>query len=82
MKHLEDQDDEGVQQKMKEMGDDLDQKVEDLNDLQELNRTLVTKERESNDELQEARKELISVMFFPILYFVHPKLYYVSMDKH
>lgn len=67
MKHLEDQDDEGVQQKMKEMDDDLNQKVEDLNDLLELNRTLVAKERESNDELQEARKELITVMFFLIL---------------
>ncbi|XP_023535767.1 factor of DNA methylation 1-like [Cucurbita pepo subsp. pepo] len=60
MKHLEDQDDVGVQQKMKEMDDDLNQKVEDLNDLHELYRTLVAKERESNDELQDARKELIS----------------------
>lgn len=67
MKHLEDQDDVGVQQKMKEMDDDLNQKVEDMNDLHELYRTLVAKERESNDELQDARKELITVMFFPIL---------------
>lgn len=59
MKHLEDQDDEAVQKKMKEMMDELSDKKEELTDLEALNSTLISKERQSNDELQEARKELI-----------------------
>ncbi|KAF2321510.1 hypothetical protein GH714_000187 [Hevea brasiliensis] len=59
MKHLGDQDDTAVQKKMKEMNDELEQKVEDLADVESLNQTLIVKERQSNDELQEARKELI-----------------------
>ncbi|KAF2321502.1 hypothetical protein GH714_000151 [Hevea brasiliensis] len=58
MKHLGDQD-TAVQKKMKEMNDELEQKVEDLADVESLNQTLIVKERQSNDELQEARKELI-----------------------
>ncbi|KAL5569072.1 hypothetical protein UlMin_025647 [Ulmus minor] len=38
----------------------LKEKEEELEDLEALNQTLVMKERKSNDELQEARKELIS----------------------
>nr|QDC18029.1 factor of DNA methylation 1-like B [Hypericum perforatum] len=59
MKHLDDQDDEAVQNKMKEMTDELKEKKDDLSDLESLNETLVLKERQSNDELEEARKELI-----------------------
>ncbi|KAK2970276.1 hypothetical protein RJ640_021351 [Escallonia rubra] len=59
MKHLGDQDDTGVQQKIKEMEEVLEQKMEDRDDLEILNQTLVTKERRSNDELQAARRELI-----------------------
>ncbi|KAF8041778.1 hypothetical protein BT93_A0395 [Corymbia citriodora subsp. variegata] len=59
MKHLEDQDDEAVQKKMKEMNEELQEKKDELTDLEELNSTLISKERRSNDELQEARKELI-----------------------
>ncbi|KAJ0794939.1 putative XS domain-containing protein [Helianthus annuus] len=36
-------------------------KVEEMGDLEDMIQTLVVKERESNDELQEARKELIKV---------------------
>ncbi|XP_062089970.1 factor of DNA methylation 1-like [Humulus lupulus] len=59
MKHLENEDDESVQKKMKEMNDELQEKVDDLDDLESLNQTLLTKERETNDELQEARKALL-----------------------
>lgn len=60
MKHLGDDDDAAVRKKMKEMTDELEEKVDDLRDLESLNQTLVIKERQSNDELQEARKELIA----------------------
>ncbi|XP_062089971.1 factor of DNA methylation 1 [Humulus lupulus] len=59
MKHLGNEDDESVQKKMKEMNDELQEKVDNLDDLESLNQTLLTKERETNDELQEARKALI-----------------------
>ncbi|KAK4846197.1 hypothetical protein QYF36_014247 [Acer negundo] len=59
MKHLEKADDAAVQKKMEEMNDKLKEKMEDLENLDDLNNTLITKERQSNDELQDARKELI-----------------------
>ncbi|XAR50485.1 hypothetical protein NMG60_11004827 [Bertholletia excelsa] len=42
--------------KEREMKEELEQKIENLEDL---NQTLFTKERQSNNELQEVRKELI-----------------------
>lgn len=63
MKHLGDEDDEAVKKKMKEMNVELEEKVESLEDMESLNQTLIAKERQSNDELQEARKHLISVRF-------------------
>lgn len=60
MKHLGDDDDDAVQRKMKEMTEELDQKIEDMNHLEDMNQTLVVKQRQSNDELQEARQELIA----------------------
>ncbi|KAI8018978.1 Factor of DNA methylation 1 [Camellia lanceoleosa] len=59
MKHLGDEDDAAVQKKIKEMNEELEQKVEEMGSLEDLNQTLIVKERQSNDELQEARKELI-----------------------
>ncbi|KAK9281822.1 hypothetical protein L1049_004728 [Liquidambar formosana] len=59
MKHLGDEDDTAVQNKMKEMNEELEEKVGEMDDLESLNQTLIVKERQSNDELQEARKELI-----------------------
>lgn len=67
MKHLGDQDDTGVQKKMKEMTEELEGKVGEMDDLEALNHTLIVKERQSNDELQEARKELIAVCLFKFL---------------
>ncbi|CAK8574569.1 unnamed protein product [Lathyrus sativus] len=59
MKHLGDQDDAAIKKKMEEMKAELKDKMDDLDDMEAMNNTLVTKERRSNDELQEARKELI-----------------------
>ncbi|KAJ4842951.1 hypothetical protein Tsubulata_026607 [Turnera subulata] len=59
MKHFDNQDDEAVQSKMKEMEEELKEKIDDLHDVESLSRALTIKERESNDELQEARKVLI-----------------------
>ncbi|KAI9089491.1 hypothetical protein K1719_029096 [Acacia pycnantha] len=56
-KHLGD--DDAVQKKIKEMNDELESKEVELDDTESMNQALITKERQSNDELQEARKELI-----------------------
>ncbi|XWS20521.1 hypothetical protein CRYUN_Cryun31cG0108700 [Craigia yunnanensis] len=58
MKHLG-QDDAAVQKKMEEMNNELKEKIDDLQDLESTNQVLIYKERQSNDELQEARKVLI-----------------------
>ncbi|XP_057474603.1 factor of DNA methylation 1-like [Actinidia eriantha] len=60
MKHLGDEDDAAVQKKIKEMNEELEEKVDEMAGVEDLNRTLIAKERQSNDELQEARKELIT----------------------
>ncbi|XP_010537880.1 PREDICTED: factor of DNA methylation 1 [Tarenaya hassleriana] len=60
MKHLEDQDDEAVKQKMKEMNEELEEKKSELEDMELMNTHLMTKERQSNDEIQVARKALIA----------------------
>ncbi|CAN1806570.1 Factor of DNA methylation 1 [Linum perenne] len=62
MKHLEDQDDAAVKKTMKEYTDELEQKMEDLSSVETLNQTLIVKERQSNGELQEARKILIQAL--------------------
>ncbi|KAK8645816.1 hypothetical protein V6N13_119627 [Hibiscus sabdariffa] len=58
MKHLG-QDDAAVQEKMKEMENEVRDKQDDMKDLESTNVLLLTKERQSNDELQDARKVLI-----------------------
>ncbi|OVA17165.1 putative domain XH [Macleaya cordata] len=59
LKHMGGEDDVAIKQKILEMAKQLDDKMDEMNDLQSLNQTLIVKERTSNDELQEARKELI-----------------------
>ncbi|EYU21705.1 hypothetical protein MIMGU_mgv1a020880mg [Erythranthe guttata] len=58
MKHMGG-DDAAVQQKIDSMNEQLQEKKDDLDGLEDLNKQLLLKERQSNDELQEARKELI-----------------------
>ncbi|KAL2479054.1 Factor of DNA methylation 1 [Forsythia ovata] len=60
MKHMGGKDDAAVQKKIKEMNEQLDEKIEEMDGLEDLNKQLVTKELLSNDELQKARKELIA----------------------
>lgn len=61
MKHLGGDDDAAVQNKIKEMNEELVGKMEEMEDLESLNQTLLAKERRSNDELQDARRTLITV---------------------
>ncbi|XP_026400207.1 factor of DNA methylation 1-like [Papaver somniferum] len=46
--------------KIEELSKKLEEKEGETESLQDLNHTLIVKERKSNDELQEARKELIN----------------------
>ncbi|KAK3232145.1 hypothetical protein Dsin_004026 [Dipteronia sinensis] len=66
MKHMGDGDDGDAEvlEKMDTILKDLREKEGELEDLDALNQTLVVKERKSNDELQEARKELVNVSTF------------------
>ncbi|KAF2301482.1 hypothetical protein GH714_025015 [Hevea brasiliensis] len=59
MKHLGNANNAALQKKMKMMTAELEQKDEDLVFVESLNQTLIMKERQTNDELQEGRKELI-----------------------
>lgn len=63
MQHMGGEDDSAVQEKIKEMKGELDEKIDDMKHLDEMNNALVLKERQSNDELQEARKLLIQVLY-------------------
>ncbi|KAE9465280.1 hypothetical protein C3L33_02809, partial [Rhododendron williamsianum] len=60
MKHMGDDGDLEVLKKVDAIHTMLREKEGDLDDLEALNQTLIVKERKSNDELQEARKELVN----------------------
>ncbi|KAL5719126.1 hypothetical protein ACHQM5_011950 [Ranunculus cassubicifolius] len=62
LKHMGGEDDTGVQKKMEELQNELDEKNEEMSGVESLNQTLMIKHRQTNDELQEARKELIEGM--------------------
>ena len=61
VKHMEG---EGVDVKKRteELTAKLNERIEEMEDLEALNQTLVIKERMTNDEIQDAKKELIAVM--------------------
>lgn len=61
MKHMEDVEDV---QKAESILKELSEKERDLEELDDLNQALIVKQRKSNDELQEARKEIINVRIF------------------
>ncbi|CAI9270274.1 unnamed protein product [Lactuca saligna] len=58
MKHMTHEDVE-AKKNFESIKEDMKEKEEELEDLEELNQSLVIKERLINDELQDARKELI-----------------------
>lgn len=60
IKHMGGEEDSGLKKKMDEMGEELKDKIGEMEHLEALNQALVVKERKSNDELQDARKELIT----------------------
>ncbi|CAJ1970903.1 unnamed protein product [Sphenostylis stenocarpa] len=60
MQYIEDDGDSEVLNKVDVLHKDLREKEQSLHELDALNQTLIIKERQSNDELQEARKELIN----------------------
>lgn len=60
MKHIEDEDEKDIFTEMDSLLKDLRDKEEQLSDLEALRQTLTVKELRSNDELQDARKELIN----------------------
>ncbi|CAK9133594.1 unnamed protein product [Ilex paraguariensis] len=60
MKHMGDDGDLEVLQKVEAMQTMLREKEGEFEDLESLNQALIVKELKSNDELQEARKELIN----------------------
>ncbi|GAB4831801.1 hypothetical protein Ancab_005816 [Ancistrocladus abbreviatus] len=60
MKHVGDEGDMEVIEKVDKMLKDLREKEGELEELEVLNQTLIVKERRSNEELVEARKELVN----------------------
>ena len=52
-----------LRQELDELAEELKQKVDELEPMEFLNQTLIIKEKKSNDELQDARKELIDVSY-------------------
>lgn len=57
-------DDEEDKKKLESIEDDLKDIYEELEDVESLNIRLIINERMSNDEVQEARKQLFTVSFF------------------
>jgi cell shape-determining protein MreC len=51
-----------VKKRTEELTKQLDERMDAMEHMDELNQTLIIKERMTNDELQDAKKELIKVM--------------------
>jgi hypothetical protein len=83
LKHIEDDDDVEVLKRVDDLHMGLREKEQALQDLESLNQTLIIKERKSNDELQEARKELINVSTFPDISSLSSLLiHYINLEDH
>lgn len=55
-----------AQKKIESLEENLKDKDDELEYLEDLNQALFTLERKSSDELMDARKELINVSFFSL----------------
>lgn len=51
-----------VKKRTDELTEELNEKIKEMEYMEGLNQTLIIKERKTNDELQDAKKALISVM--------------------
>lgn len=60
MKHMGDED-KNLKEELDKLLETLEEKNEELDNIESLNQTLIVKERRINDELEEAKKELTSV---------------------
>lgn len=58
--HMKEDGNADQKKKLDSIKQELEEKVEELEDIEDLNQALVIKERKTNDEIQEARKVLIS----------------------
>ena len=63
MKHMPGEEDSESKKKIKELTEELQDKYDEMEYMESMNQTLLIKERKSNDELQNARKELIAVSY-------------------
>ncbi|XP_023519693.1 protein INVOLVED IN DE NOVO 2-like [Cucurbita pepo subsp. pepo] len=61
MKHMGEDGDDDAKKKMDQIQQDLNEKEEEFEYFQNINQNLIIKERRTNDEVQDARKELIHV---------------------
>lgn len=62
MKHMAEEEDGDVKKKINSIREELKEKEEELDGLEDLNQALIINERKTNDELQDARKELINYL--------------------
>lgn len=67
MKHMGDDEDLENMKKMEGIEQELKEKEEDLEAMEKLNQALIVQEHKTNDEVQDARKELIAVSSLVIL---------------
>lgn len=75
IRHMGEEGDTEAEKKKILIEQELREKEEELENLGSLNQTLIIKERKCNDEVQEARKELIQVSYFGIFNYVPCLLY-------
>ena len=66
MEHMDVDEDVDAKKKMDEIKQNLEEKEQEFDDVEELHQALVVKERRNNDEVQEARKELVNVCTFDL----------------
>ena len=63
MKHMPGEEDSESKKMIKDLTEELQDKYDEMEYMESMNQILLIKERKSNDELQNARKELIAVSY-------------------